>query len=150
MRVAPRNRACKFREVCEACLNANKHRRYVTCGVRLVLQRCLKGGSTHLDNAADFGRKLFVRKEVSQADRSLLPACPNEYSTCGPPYTGERSFRRPHRDVNVRFSVYFVPPIPDNEHRNEYPLSAVFTAKSADPGWTFWSETGGAAVRASR
>ena len=72
-------------------------------------------------------------KEVSQADRSLLPACPNEYSTCEPPYTGERSFRRPHRNVNVRFSVYIVPPIPDNEHRNEYLLSAVFTAKSADP-----------------
>ena len=90
-----------------------------------------------MDNAADFGRKLFVRKEVSQADRSLLPACPNEYSTCEPPYTGERSFRRPHCDVNVRFSVYIVPPIPDNEHRNEYPLSAVFTAKTTKIGHGF-------------
>ena len=109
----------------------------MTCGVRLVLQRCLKGGSTHLDNAADFGRKLFVRKEVSQADRSLLPACPNEYSTCEPPYTGERSFRRPHRDVNVRFSVYIVLLPLAREHRTNYHLSAVFTAKTTKIGHGF-------------
>ena len=115
----------------------NKHRRYVTCGVRLVLQRCLKGGSTHLDNAADFGRKLFVRKEVSQADRSLLPACPNEYSTCEPPYTGERSFRRPHCDVNVLFSVYIVQLNLGCEHRTDYHLLAVFTAKTTKIGHGF-------------